>query len=248
MRIRSTNPVYGRISRMSAEYAGTYAQATYKGVAGKTLYYMLLVLAGGIGGILLLERQADLLRGLILVSGITGSISAIIAFVSPRATKVVGTIYCLSQGLIVGLVSYILEALIPGVVPIAILGTMSVVIVAAALYLTGIVKVTRKFTRFLILFSLSVFVTIFLAGIFSLFSATIRDAFLSPGVNILVSLIMIFIATLYILFDLENIRQVVEGSHPKFMEWFAAFGLAFTVVWLYMEILPLVAQILMSRD
>ena len=50
------------------------------------------------------------------------------------------------------------------------------------------------------------------------------------------------------MFDLENIRQIVEGEQPKMLEWFAAFGLAFTVIWLYMEVLPLIAQLLMNSD
>jgi len=47
---------------------------------------------------------------------------------------------------------------------------------------------------------------------------------------------------------MENIRQIVEGGQPKFLEWFASFGLIFTVIWLYMEILPLMVRILLAGD
>ncbi|HHU56168.1 MAG TPA: Bax inhibitor-1/YccA family protein [Acholeplasmataceae bacterium] len=247
MRLRSTNPVYSKLNKMSA-YAGTYAQATYQGVAGKTLYYMLLVFVGAFAGIILLEKNPTFLAGLLIASIIVAFISSLVAFISPTSTKIAGTIYCLFEGILVGVISYIFEAIIPGVVPIAILGTLAVVIVAATLYLTGLVKVNGKFVRFLLLVSISVFVTYFLSFIISFFSSTFREALASPGINILVSLIMIFIASLYIMFDLENIRQVVEGGQPKSLEWFAAFGLAFTVIWLYMEVLPLVAQLLASAD
>jgi|SRR5690554_1707897 len=248
MRLRSTNPVYSKIERMDTHSTVDYAQATYKGIAAKTIYYILLVAIAAFGAIFMLANESSALVPLLSVSGIVGFISAMIAFVSPRATKVAGTIYCLMQGMVVGIVSLLFEAIVPGVVGLALMGTVAVVFVTATLFLTGIIKVTQRFMRFLLIFSLSVILTFVTVWIFSLFGATIID-FANPTLSLIVSLIMIFLATLYILFDLENIRQIVEGGQPKFLEWFASFGLAFTVVWLYMEILPLVARLLMaSKD
>lgn len=63
-----------------------------------------------------------------------------------------------------------------------------------------------------------------------------------------ISAITILLASIYLLMDLDNIRLVVEGGYPKAMEWYAAFGLTFTLVWLYVEILRLVAVIFADRN
>ena len=68
------------------------------------------------------------------------------------------------------------------------------------------------------------------------------------GLNLLVSAISIFIASLYLFFDLENIRQVVQGQYPKQYEWYAAFGLSFTLIWLYVEILRIAIVILSKAN
>lgn len=245
MRLRSTNPVYSKINKMDTFAGVSYEQATYRGIAGKTIYYILIVALGAFAGIFMLANQSQVLIPLLAVSGIVGFISAMIAFVKPNASKIAGTIYCLAEGLVVGIVSLLFEAIVPGVVAIAMLGTVAVVLVTATLFLTGIIKVTRKFTKFLLIFSFSIIITILASWIINLFGGNVIN-FANPTLSLIVSGIMIFLATLYILFDLENIRQIVEGGQPKALEWFASFGLAFTVIWLYMEILPLVARILIA--
>ena len=57
-----------------------------------------------------------------------------------------------------------------------------------------------------------------------------------------------FIATLYLFFDLEQIRQTVEGNYPKEYEWMASFGISFTLIWLYVEILRLVVIVFARHD
>ena len=248
MRFRSTNPVYSKINKMDGYEGVTYEQATYTGIAFKTLYYMLMVVVGAFIGIMLLQNRIDILLPVLGVSGIATFIAAMVAFVSPAATKIAGTIYCLLEGVIVGIVSLLFEAMLPGVVVTSLLGTVTVVVVAAALFLTGIVKVNSKFMRFLMIYVVSVLFTMLGSLILSLIFPGLFAFAANPTVSIVVSLIMIFLATLYIMFDLENIRQVVEGGQPKQLEWFASFGLAFTVIWLYMEVLPLIAQIFLNAD
>lgn len=248
MRFRSTNPVYSRINKMDEQTNVAYETATYKGVAFKTLYYMVLVVVGALLGIGLLYSNPQALLSVLGISGIATFIAAMVAFISPRSTKIAGTIYCLLEGVIVGVVSLIFEAMLPGVVVTALMGTIMVVIVSSSLFLTGIVKVNSKFMRFLWIVVISTLATMFLSFILSLIFPSAFNFMSNPNVTIIISLVMIFLAALYIMFDLENIRQVVEGGQPKQLEWFASFGLAFTVIWLYMEVLPLIAQIMLNRD
>ena len=248
MRFRSTNPVYSKINKMDSYEGVAYEQATYLGVAGKTLYYMLMVVVGAFAGIFMLANNQQALISTLAISGIGTFIAAMVAFVSPRSTKIAGTIYCLLEGVLVGIVSLLFETIVPGVVVTALLGTVMVVIVSASFFLTGIIKVNNRFLRFLSIFVISILATFLVTWILSLIFPGIFNILANPQVNIIVSLVMVFLASLYIMFDLENIRQVVEGGQPKQMEWFASFGLAFTVIWLYMEVLPLVARIFLNSD
>ena len=242
---RSHNPVYRRALNETESLDKTYEASTYAGVARKALFYIALVLVGAFGGLALMVANTELFVTMLIISLFTTTIFALFAFLIPSAAKVFGSLYCLAEGLLVGVVSLAFEAVAPGVVLAALLSTVVVLTLVVTLFLTGTVKVTSKFIRFLMIFALSILVTMLLLWIISLFIQI--DAF-DFRIMAVVSGIMIFLCTLYLFFDLEMIRRVVEGGAPKFFEWYVAFGLVFTLVWLYMEILPLLARLMMRRD
>ncbi|HOA78760.1 MAG TPA: Bax inhibitor-1/YccA family protein [Bacilli bacterium] len=241
---RSHNPVYRRALNETESLDKTYEASTYAGVARKALFYIALVLVGAFGGLALMVANAELFVTMLIISLFTTTIFALFAFLIPSAAKVFGSLYCLAEGLLVGVVSLAFEAVAPGVVLAALLSTVVVLTLVVTLFLTGTVKVTSKFIRFLMIFALSILVTMLLLWIISLFIQIEFDF----RIMAVVSGIMIFLCTLYLFFDLEMIRRVVEGGAPKFFEWYVAFGLVFTLVWLYMEILPLLARLMMRRD
>ncbi|NLM31641.1 MAG: Bax inhibitor-1/YccA family protein [Acholeplasmataceae bacterium] len=241
---RSHNPVYRRALNETESLDKTYEASTYAGVARKALFYIALVLVGAFGGLALMVANTELFVTMLIISLFTTTIFALFAFLIPSAAKVFGSLYCLAEGLLVGVVSLAFKAVAPGVVLAALLSTVVVLTLVVTLFLTGTVKVTSKFIRFLMIFALSILVTMLLLWIISLFIQIKFDF----RIMAVVSGIMIFLCTLYLFFDLEMIRRVVEGGAPKFFEWYVAFGLVFTLVWLYMEILPLLARLMMRRD
>lgn len=241
---RSHNPVYRRALNETESLDKTYEASTYAGVARKALFYIALVLVGAFGGLALMVANTELFVTMLIISLFTTTIFALFAFLIPSAAKVFGSLYCLAEGLLVGVVSLAFEAVAPGVVLAALLSTVVVLTLVVTLFLTGTVKVTNKFIRFLMIFALSILVTMLLLWIISLFIQIEFDF----RIMAVVSGIMIFLCTLYLFFDLEMIRRVVEGGAPKFFEWYVAFGLVFTLVWLYMELLPLLARLMMRRD
>lgn len=241
---RSHNPVYRRALNETESLDKTYEASTYAGVARKALFYIALVLVGAFGGLALMVANTELFVTMLIISLFTTTIFALFAFLIPSAAKVFGSLYCLAEGLLVGVVSLAFKAVAPGVVLAALLSTVVVLTLVVTLFLTGTVKVTSKFIRFLMIFALSILVTMLLLWIISLFIQIEFDF----RIMAVVSGIMIFLCTLYLFFDLEMIRRVVEGGAPKFFEWYVAFGLVFTLVWLYMEILPLLARLMMRRD
>lgn len=240
--MQTYNPFFrNALSRDVESGAGV---ATYGGVAAKTLFYLLLTVVGAIGGIFLLEKNSSVWITLFIFSIATCGLISFIAILFPRSTMVLGSLYCLGQGLLIGAISLIFNALIPGIVPIAILSTIAVVLVVTALYLSSAVKVTNKFLSFLIMFALGVLISQLLIFVCGLFLNPIVVVFENYGISLLFSAVMVFLVTLYLFFDLENIRSVVEGRGPKYLEWYVAYGLMFTIIWLYIQILIFLVRIL----
>lgn len=242
---RSNNPVYKRaLSQAEGAIDISYEASTYAGVARKVLFYIALVVIGAVGGIALMASNSDLFVNLLILSLATTGIFAFIGFLIPSAAKFFGSIYCLGEGLLVGVVSLVFDTAAPGVVLAALLSTVVVVAMVATLYLTGLVKVTNTFLRFLLIFAISILLSMFLLWIISIF-VEIKFNF---AISALVSAIMIFLCILYLFYDLDMIRRIVEGGAPKKLEWYVAFGLVFTLIWLYMELLPVLVRLMARRD
>jgi uncharacterized YccA/Bax inhibitor family protein len=242
---RSNNPVYKRaLSQAEGAIDISYEASTYAGVARKVLFYIALVVIGAVGGIALMASNPDLVVNLLILSLATTGIFAFIGFLIPSAAKFFGSIYCLGEGLLVGVVSLVFDTAAPGVVLAALLSTVVVVAMVATLYLTGLVKVTNTFLRFLLIFAISILLSMFLLWIISIF-VKIKFNF---AISALVSAIMIFLCILYLFYDLDMIRRIVEGGAPKKLEWYVAFGLVFTLIWLYMELLPVLVRLMARRD
>jgi uncharacterized YccA/Bax inhibitor family protein len=242
---RSNNPVYKRaLSQAEGAIDISYEASTYAGVARKVLFYIALVVIGAVGGIALMASNPDLVVNLLILSLATTGIFAFIGFLIPSAAKFFGSIYCLGEGLLVGVVSLVFDTAAPGVVLAALLSTVVVVAMVATLYLTGLVKVTNTFLRFLLIFAISILLSMFLLWIISIF---VKIEF-NFAISALVSAIMIFLCILYLFYDLDMIRRIVEGGAPKKLEWYVAFGLVFTLIWLYMELLPVLVRLMARRD
>lgn len=243
MRLNQSNIVYNRILNSDIE-ATDYEVATYGGVAKKTLFYLLMVFLGAFGGILLAGINANAYAAILGIACMTTFIFSLISFFSPRACKVTGSIYCLLEGVIVGFVSLVYGAVANGAVMAALVSTLMVFTVVATLFVTNIVKVNSRFYKFLIIFA----VGFILSQLALWLILTVTGQQYGFGLTLGVSAITVFLATLYLFFDLEHIRQIVEGGYPKSYEWYTSFGLVFTLVWLYVEILRIVAIVFNNRN
>lgn len=157
--------------------------------------------------------------------------------------------FALLEGLFVGSVSayydFIHKGSYPGIVMQAVLLTLVVTFVMYLLYRYRIIKVTKQFKSIIIIatVSLAIFYMIqFVASVF--FGATI-GAFTNAAtpLGIGFSVVVVCLAALNLLLDFDMIEKGVEMQAPKYMEWYSAFGLLVTIVWLYLEILRLLSKL-----
>lgn len=249
------NPLVRKLSKIEETSAD---HATYTGIAKKSGFFMLMVLAG-IALCMLLSRIGSIsidMNGdfvvtspialvLFAVCGILFLITPFLAFFVRKTLPVTGSLYCISTGYVLGtLVGLLPEYREPAVWALV----LTLLIVGAMLYLygTGKVKVTGKFRTVVstmvgasIGLSLIMLIFYFIPGL-----RNVPQAFLgNPAIYLLLSLGGIAIATMFLLVDFDTIQRTVENRLPREYEWYGAFSLVFSVVWLYFKLLDLLVSL-----
>ncbi len=156
-------------------------------------------------------------------------------------------IYALLEGLFVGAVSaYYNDAFdkfAPGIVMTAVALTIGVVIAMYLLYSFRIIKATQKFKAIVITATFGIAIFYLIAFSLSFFGITIPFLHEGSTIGIIFSLLVVGLAALNLILDFDMIETGSQMGAPKFMEWYGAFGLLVTVVWLYLEILRLLSKL-----
>lgn len=184
------------------------------------------------------------------------TISFIIAFVlgliiifkrlSP-AIKFMVPIYALAEGALLGNISFLFEKAFPGIVYTAIEATLLCLAIMLALYKFNIIKVTEKFRSVIILSTFTIFGIYLIDFILAFFGIRVPIINSTSTFGIVFSIAVVALASFNLLLDFDFIEQASQRFFPKHIEWYGAFGLLVTIVWLYLEILKLLAK-LQRRD
>jgi len=247
------NPVlekqFGAPSASDAALAATHppksttdGRMTIGSVIGATFFLLLLVSGGAIFGWV---NAATVWRwwwaiaiGLIVLVILTAT--------RPRLAPFTGAVYAITQGVFIGALSKQYETFYDGIVFLALLATVAVFLSMLFLYATGIVKVTEKLRSVIIIATLGIGLFYLLSFLLSLFGFGVPVIYGAGTPALIFSIFVIIIAALNLLLDFAVIEHGIVMGAPKAFSWFAAFGLMVTIVWLYIEILRLLA-ILASR-
>lgn len=166
-----------------------------------------------------------------------------LAIARPRLAPIGGLVYAVLMGLWVGAISKIYETAYDGIVAQALLGTMATVLVCLILYAFGVVKVTRRFALVVVAATLGIGLMYLTAWILSIFGVSLRLWTDPSPTGIAISVVICVVAALNLFIDFAVIDQGVAGGAPSFMEWYSGWGLLATVVWLYIEVLYLLARL-----
>jgi uncharacterized YccA/Bax inhibitor family protein len=174
---------------------------------------------------------------------ITGLILVLIASFKPQYSTFLAPGYAIFEGLFIGGISAIFEAMYPGIVIQAVGATFVTFIVCFALYKYEVVKVTEQFKSIVIASTLAIatyYVISFLLSMFTSFQPVHHgNSWMSIGISVFV----IVIAAMNLFLDFDQIEKGAQSKLPKYMEWFGAMGLMITLVWLYIEFLRLLSKI-----
>lgn len=151
--------------------------------------------------------------------------------------------YAFGEGLIMGALTLFFEKKYPGIAFNAIFLTISVLFCMLAAFKAGIIKATNKFYAVVGICTVAIALLYIAELLLSAFGITgFRFIYSSGTVGILFSIFVVIIAALNLILDFDMIQRGVTAGAPKYMEWYGAFALMVTIVWLYLEILRLLSK------
>ena len=156
---------------------------------------------------------------------------------------ITGPLYSLTMGVALGVISHIYDEAFEGIVLQAIMATAAVFIVMLVLFVTRTIRVTQRMRGVIIGATLGI--ALFYLGSFllSLFGVGIPLVWDDGPVGIGFSLLVVGIASFNLMLDFDMIERGVVAGAPKYLEWYSAFGLMVTIVWMYIEMLRLIAKV-----
>ncbi len=242
--MQSGNPIFRRMERQNENNSKVINAdgATYKGIMFKTLGLFLLTVASAVTTMLLSNVLANILGLLVIVGSIVAFIAVMVGSFSPRLSRSTSIIYAISQGLVLGVVSMLFDAIVENVVISALVGTASIFLVMLILHMTGVVKATTRLRNIVLGSLIALMVSSLILSVIGLVAQSSFDSF---GLQVGISAIMIVIGAIMLVLDFGRAAAIVEYQMPKTYEWQAALGFMITVIWIYIELLRLLAILAM---
>ena len=174
---------------------------------------------------------------------VMGLLLVITAAFKPQYSPYLAPGYAIFEGLFIGGISAIFEAMYPTIVVQAVGATFVTFIICLGLYKYKIVKVTEQFKSVVIAATLAIATYYLISWLFSMFTGFVPVHAGNSTMSIGISVFVIIIAALNLFLDFDRIEKGAEQKMPKYMEWYSAMGLMITLVWLYVEFLRLLSKL-----
>ncbi len=249
------NPVLSeKIFKTNQATSASTGTMTVKGTATKSLVLILMILAGAMYTWKIAYEAINpaSLQPWMWGGVIGGFVVAMIISFKPIWAQYLAPIYAVLEGLFLGAISAVFSQAFattaPGIVMNATLLTILTAVVMLIIYRTNLIKVDGKFVRIMTIAIGAIALYYIVSMVLSLFGVNLTMLHNSGPLSIGLSLGLIGVAAFSLLMDYEFIVRASESGAPKYMEWYGAFGLMVTLVWLYLEILKILAKFAGNRE
>jgi uncharacterized YccA/Bax inhibitor family protein len=235
--LRSGNPVLSK--KTFTNTISSSDQMTIEGTVNKTAISLLLLVGTG-------YFTFDVISSFLLIgAGIGGFILALVTIFKKEWAPITVPLYAILEGALLGGISYMYNASYNGIVSNAILLTVGILVSLLIAYRSGYIKATENFKLGIFAATGGIAIVYFVNLIMGFFGSglgvmSINNA--SP-LSIGFSIVVVIIASLNLVLDFDFIEEGAKKGAPKYMEWYGAFGLLVTLIWLYLEILRLLAKL-----
>ena len=237
--MRSGNPALRGNVFTGTVAPGSVGAMTIRGTVNKTLLLLMLTVisAGFTWG------NPVAAMPFMIPAAILGFIFAIVTVFNKEWAGITAPIYALLEGVFLGGISAIFEQSYPGIVVQAVALTFGTLFCLLMAYKSGLIKPTENFKLGVVAATGAVAVVYLISIIVGFFGVRFPFIHDSGPAGILFSLVVVVIAALNLVLDFDFIESGEEAGAPKYMEWYGAFGLMVTLIWLYLEMLRLLAKV-----
>lgn len=174
---------------------------------------------------------------------IVAFVIALVTIFKSTWSPVLAPVYALLEGLALGVISLFFETQFPGIAMQAVGLTFGVFFTMLVLYKSGTIRATGTFKKVVIGATAAIALVYIASMIMNMFGARIPYIHGSGPIGIGFSVFVVAIAALNLVLDFDFIEQSAQSGAPKYLEWYSAFSLLVTLVWLYLEILRLLSKL-----
>jgi uncharacterized YccA/Bax inhibitor family protein len=244
---RSSNPALSEQIFLRSKTVEGAETMTVKGTAHKTLLMLLLVVLGAVftwNSFFQSGSNPSSVQIWMIIGGIGGLVTALILIFKPKTAPYTAPIYALLQGLLLGGLSAFMAAQFTSAIVMQAVGlTFSTFFLMLLAYQTGTIKATAKFKTGIIAATGAIALLYFISFIVRMFGGSMAFMMDSSPLSIGISMVIVAVAALNLILDFDFIEKGETLGAPKYMEWYGAFGLMVTLIWLYIEFLKLLAKL-----
>lgn len=247
--MESSNPTFNNKAFTEAQVVGGAPAMTVQGTVNKTLILLAILVATAIGTwSLAASGQAPSMVVLFFGALISGIIAYLVILFKPAWSMYAAPVYAASQGVVLSLFSAFFEAKYPGIVMKSVGLTFAVTLAMLVGYKSGFFAATPALRKGMMIAMgglMLFYLVVMIAGFFGVH----QPAFINGGgpLGIAFSLFVVGLAAMCLILDFDFIEQAANNRLEKYMEWYGAFSLMVTLIWLYMEILRLMSK-MQSRN
>jgi len=222
---------------------------TLEGTVNRTAFLLILALVGAMFSWSRYTGPESVatLAPLMIGGAIGGLILALVTVFKKQWAPITAPLYALVEGVFIGAISAVFDARYPGIVMQAVGLTFGVMAALLMAYRSGLIRATEKFKLGIVAATGGVMLLYLANFVMGFFGHSIGFISANSGVGIAFSAVVVVIAALNLILDFDLIESGVRAGAPKYMEWYGAFALVVTLVWLYLELLRLLSK-LQSRN
>lgn len=248
--MRTANPVLRDDLFTDVRVRDRSDEMTVSGVINKTgiLFLLMLMTAGWTWSLFYAgAKNPSVVAPHMLIGAIVGFILALVIAFKQTWAPLLAPVYALCQGLFIGGLSATIEASYPGIVMQATGLTFGTLAVLLFLYKSGVIAVTDKLRMGIVAATGAVALVYFVSIILGFFGIPVSFITGSSMLGIGFSVVVVIIAAMNLILDFDIIEQGANRGLPRYMEWYCAFAMMVTLIWLYVEILRLLSKLREQR-